>query len=109
MCGCSGALSAPGASDTLAVLSRRIWLSAGGLVVAAEVVAAVMAMHGSGSSHRIVFQPQVHAAEIGFHLRGARQDGSSVNQLFIVGADGTTLRQLTHLSGEMNPGYADWH
>jgi len=27
-----------------------------------------------------------------------------VNQLFIVGTDGTALRRLTHLSGEMNPG-----
>jgi len=27
-----------------------------------------------------------------------------VNQLFIVGTDGTALLRLTHLSGEMNPG-----
>jgi hypothetical protein len=26
-----------------------------------------------------------------------------VNQLFIVGTNGTALRRLTHLSGEMNP------
>jgi Tol biopolymer transport system component len=63
--------------------------------------------HGELSAFAGSWSPD--GTEIVFHLRGARQDGSSVNQLFIVDADGTTLRQLTHLSGEMNPGYADWH
>jgi Tol biopolymer transport system component len=49
------------------------------------------------------------AKEIVFHLRGTHADGSSVNQLFIMNAAGGNLRQLTHLSGDMNPGYADWN
>ncbi|HEY2777455.1 MAG TPA: hypothetical protein VGI77_06090 [Gaiellaceae bacterium] len=63
--------------------------------------------HGELSAFADSWSPD--GTEIVFHLRGSRADGSNVNQLFLLDADGGGLRQLTHLSGDMNPGYADWH
>ena len=76
-------MSAPGDSETLAALKRRIWLSAGGLIVAAGVLAAVLVVRGSGSgsSQRIVFQAKVHG----------------LYQLFTIAPDGAGLNQITHL------------
>lgn len=67
-------------------------MSAGGLIVAAAVLAAVLAMRGSGSSQRIVFQAKV--------------DG--LYQLFTISPDGSGLRQITHLDIEKSsvPGAA---
>lgn len=46
--------------------------------------------------------------QIVFHLRGANPDAPGVNQLFIIDADGSHMRQLTNLPHGMNPGYASW-
>ena len=47
--------------------------------------------------------------EIVFHLRGTRRNGSNINQLVIMDMANRSLRQLTHMSDDMNPGFADWH
>ena len=43
-----------------------------------------------------------------FHVRGADPDGPGVNQLFVMNADGTHVRQLTYMPRGSNPSYASW-
>jgi Tol biopolymer transport system component len=49
-----------------------------------------------------------HGDRIVFHVRGPDPDAPGLNQLFTMSADGTGLRQLTHLPRGSNPGYASW-
>jgi Tol biopolymer transport system component len=46
--------------------------------------------------------------QIVFHVRGADPSGPGVNQLFVMDADGTHVRQLTHMPRGSNPSYAAW-
>jgi Tol biopolymer transport system component len=48
-------------------------------------------------------------AEIVYHLRGTRPDGSQVDQLFIMDADGRNNRRLTRMPAGAGPSHADWH
>jgi Tol biopolymer transport system component len=42
------------------------------------------------------------------HVRGANPDSPGVNQLFVLDADGSAMRQLTHMPRGSNPGFASW-
>jgi Tol biopolymer transport system component len=46
--------------------------------------------------------------EIVFHVRGADPEGPGLNQLFVMNADGSDIRQLTRLRQGMDPGFASW-
>ena len=43
-----------------------------------------------------------------FHLKGTQPDGSQVDQLYTMSADGTNLRQLTHMPAGSGPSEASW-
>jgi TolB protein len=43
-----------------------------------------------------------------FHLRGPSETALGLNQLFVMNADGTGVRQLTHLPQGMNPSHPAW-
>jgi Tol biopolymer transport system component len=69
----------------------------------------VQITHYRGGLHAFANGWSPDGTEIIFHLRGTRRNGSTVNQLFIMDMANRSLRQLTHMSDDMNPGYADWH
>ena len=46
--------------------------------------------------------------QIVFQLRGPDPDAPGLDQLFVMNADGTNLRQLTHLPPGSNPAHASW-
>lgn len=69
----------------------------------------VQVTHYTGGLNAYAGSWSPDGTKIVFHLRGSRADGTSVNQLFILDVSSGQLSQLTHLPGDANPGYADWH
>jgi Tol biopolymer transport system component len=61
---------------------------------------------GSRNAYMCDWSPD--GKHIVFHVRGADASGPGVNQLFVMDADGTHVRQLTHMPHGSNPSYASW-
>jgi Tol biopolymer transport system component len=61
---------------------------------------------GSRNAYMCDWSPD--GKHIVFHVRGADPDGPGVNQLFVMNADGTHARRLTHMPQGSNPSYASW-
>jgi Tol biopolymer transport system component len=61
---------------------------------------------GSRNAYMCDWSPD--GKNIVFHVRGADPNGPGVNQLFVMTADGTHVRRLTHMPQGSNPSYASW-